>query len=123
MDLLRAIFNVILVIESNDDENVRDGDGGKAIGPAQIWRSYHKDAKEVDSSIGDYAECKGPGSREESFKVFVAYMKRYATKARLKREPSVEDIVRIHNGGPNGFEKEATLPYYDKFLKAGGGEL
>jgi hypothetical protein len=34
-------------------------------------------------------------------------MKKYATAKRLGRAPTVEDIARIHNGGPNGYKKTA----------------
>jgi hypothetical protein len=32
-------------------------------------------------------------------------MQKYATKALLGHEPTVEDVARIHNGGPNGWKK------------------
>ena len=32
-------------------------------------------------------------------------MQKYATKARLGHEPTVEDVARIHNGGPDGWKK------------------
>lgn len=35
-------------------------------------------------------------------------MKRYATNK------TVQEIARIHNGGPTGHTKKATLEYWDK---------
>ena len=43
-----------------------------------------------------------------------AYMKRYATEARLGHAPTDEDLARIHNGGPNGYKNPATLDYWRK---------
>ena len=43
-----------------------------------------------------------------------AYMKRYATEARLGHAPTDEDMARIHNGGPNGYKNAATLDYWRK---------
>ena len=44
-------------------------------------------------------------------------MHRYATVERLGREPTLEDIARIHNGGPNGFKKSSTDAYWAKVKK------
>ena len=40
-------------------------------------------------------------------------MKRYATEARLGHKPTVQDIARIHNGGPNGYKLAATVGYWN----------
>jgi hypothetical protein len=49
--------------------------------------------------------------------MFEIYMQRYATKHRLGRKPTLEDMARIHNGGPNGWKKESTKPYWEKVKK------
>ena len=41
-------------------------------------------------------------------------MDRYATEKRLGRPVTIEDIARIHNGGPNGYKKQATDVYWLK---------
>ena len=41
-------------------------------------------------------------------------MKRYATEKRLGRTVNMQDIARIHNGGPNGYRKDSTLGYWKK---------
>ena len=41
-------------------------------------------------------------------------MKRYANDDRLGRYATAEDIARIHNGGPNGYKKDATDSYWNK---------
>ena len=46
-------------------------------------------------------------------------MCRYATRKRLKRNPTCEDYARIHNGGPNGYTRKATLDYWEKIQNAG----
>lgn len=97
----------------NGDENAV-GDGGKAIGVLQIWESYWKDAVERSGIGGSYKDCKGDGSTEYSKRVIRAYMQRYANSRRLRRQATDEDIARIHNGGPNGYEKPETLGYWEK---------
>ena len=44
-------------------------------------------------------------------------MNHYATQARLGHAPTDEDLARIHNGGPNGYKKSATLGYWEKVKK------
>ena len=46
-----------------------------------------------------------------------AYMKRYATEARLGHAPTDEDMARIHNGGPNGYKNPATVAYWQRVQK------
>ena len=46
--------------------------------------------------------------------VIRAYMSRYATERRLGRTVTNEDIARIHNGGPNGWNNSNTQGYWDK---------
>jgi hypothetical protein len=47
----------------------------------------------------------------------MAYMDRYATAERLGHEPTIEDIARIHNGGPDGYKKSSTDKYWEKVKK------
>lgn len=46
--------------------------------------------------------------------IIAAYMRKYATRDRLGREPTIEDLARIHNGGPNGFKRASTDAYWAK---------
>ena len=39
--------------------------------------------------------------------MFKAYMQRHANARQIGRHVTVEDIARIHNGGPNGYKKTA----------------
>lgn len=43
-----------------------------------------------------------------------AYMKRYGTYCTGGRTPTCQDYARIHNGGPLGCKKDATLYYWSK---------
>jgi hypothetical protein len=106
-DLLAAICQV----ESGCNP-MAIGDGGKAIGPYQIWRVYWMDALEFNPSIGgEYQDCK---DKDYAERVMNAYWGRYAIERRLGRKPTFEDLARIHNGGPNGYKKKATEGYWLK---------
>ena len=105
--LTDALLDAIRFVESSDDPNVKDGDNGKAIGMYQIWRAYWLDACEFDPSLksGKYEDC-----RNEAYarRVVIAYLSRYG------KGKSAKDLARIHNGGPRGHRKDATLEYWSK---------
>tara|TARA_A100000172_G_scaffold6178_1_gene3532 strand:+ start:547 stop:987 length:441 start_codon:yes stop_codon:yes gene_type:complete len=114
---LDAIRQVETGGEPNEGVGAR-GDRGNAIGPYQIWRVYHFDAAERDTGLTSYANCLNDKAYSE--RVMRSYMNRY-NRASLRRleqgKGSLEDVIRtarIHNGGPKGYRKQATLKYAKK---------
>lgn len=101
------VLDAIRQVETGGQKNGgRDavGDGGAALGPFQIHRVYWQDS----GVPGRYEQCKDPVYAR---RVVVAYMARYAKGA------DAESMARIHNGGPNGARKPATLKYWEKVKK------
>ena len=99
------LLYAIRMVES-DDNPTAVGDGGKAIGSYQIWKSYWEYAIEHDPSIGgEYLDCYNEDYAE---RIVRAYMDRWATEDRLGHEPTFEDMARIHNGGCNIHKKKGT---------------
>ena len=107
------VLAAIRIVESNDDPDAV-GDGGDSIGCYQIQKCYWLDAKEFSDLGGTYLDCYNRGYADRTVR---CYMDRYATERRLGREVTQEDIARIHNGGPNGYKKKATLKYWEKVKK------
>ncbi len=110
---MTKVLSAIRVVESNNNDDAV-GDNGKAIGVYQIWKSYWKDATERSGIDGKYQDC---FESDYADTIVRAYMKRYATENRLGREVTMEDIARIHNGGPNGYKKQSTNKYWNKVQK------
>lgn len=105
---LTEFFYALSEVESGHDDNAV-GDGGASIGRYQIQRPYW-----IDSRIpGKYEQVK---DRFYAERVMRAYWKRYCPDAYRNRD--YEIMARIHNGGPRGHKKKATLPYWDKVRKA-----
>ena len=102
------LIHAIHMVETSGLTGPIVGDGGKALGPLQIHRVYWSDAGMPDGSYEDVADL-GYASR-----VVLRYMDRYATEKRIGRSVTAEDIARIHNGGPNGYKKNATIKYWNK---------
>ena len=101
---------IILVESSGKDDAV--GDNGSAIGCLQIWKPYWFDATERSNIGGKYTDC---FKRDYAVRIFDAYMKRYAREAWTNPNKfDAEKVARIHNGGPKGYKKTATLKYWNK---------
>ena len=105
--MMSGLIDAIHQVETSGKLGPISGDNGAALGPLQIHRGCWEDA----NIGGKYSQC---ADLEYSKRVFRAYMKRYATKKRLGRTPTLEDMARIWNGGPNGYKKSATIKYWNK---------
>ena len=86
------------------------GDKGASIGPYQIQRAYHADAR---MKVGRYEDCSTDATYSEQ--TMLAYFSRYAPKALESKD--WETLARVHNGGPKGHAKKATLGYWAKVKK------
>jgi hypothetical protein len=106
----QQLLDAIKQVESGGDCDAI-GDGGKAIGPYQIHRSYWSDACAYDPTLASrpYYAC-----FEEAYarRVVVAYLTRYG------KGKNAEQLARIHNGGPSGHRKAATKSYWNKIEDA-----
>lgn len=104
------VLAAIRFVESSDRDDVPDGDGGKAIGPYQIWFAYWQDAIAAEPSLGgDYQDCR---RRDYAERVIGAYMRRWVPDA--WEAGDAEILARVHNGGPRGMHNEKTLAYWEK---------
>jgi len=105
------ILDAIRQVETGGCKNPSEavGDGGRAIGPFQIWESYWHDALEYDPSIGgSYSDCKNEAYARQ---IVIAYCSRYC------KVWTDENVARTHNGGPKGGVRKGTLKYW-KLVKA-----
>lgn len=105
-----SLLDAIRAVESGGDDSAI-GDGGRAIGPYQIHRAYWVDACAADPTLraGTYADC---FDATYSRRVVVAYLSRYGKGC------TAAELARIHNGGPRGHRKSATVAYAEKVLDA-----
>ena len=109
----RAFLDALAQVESGGKDDAV-GDGGKAIGRMQIWEIYHADAVQHVRAIGgQYSDCKGKAYAE---RIVMAYLHRYGKQA--LKDKDYEKLARIHNGGPRGHTKSATVKYWRKVEKA-----
>jgi hypothetical protein len=85
------------------------GDNGRSLGPLQISRAYHADSRVAGSyeQVTDITYAR---------RVATAYLKRYAPQAWAQGD--VDTLARIHNGGPSGHRKSATVGYAEQVRRA-----
>jgi len=103
-----SFFRALHIVETSGRTGSILGDNGKALGPLQIHRAYHADAR----IGGDYSRC---ADLDYSRRVVAAYLQRYAPAAWAAGD--VTTLARIHNGGPRGANKPATVAYAAKVAR------
>ena len=103
-----SFFRALHIVETSGRTGPIIGDGGRALGPLQIHRGYHADAR----IGGDYSRC---ADLDYSRRVVTAYLQRYAPKAWAAGD--VKTLARVHNGGVRGASKPATVAYGDKVAR------
>lgn len=103
-----SFFRALHIVETSGRTGPIIGDGGAALGPLQIHRAYHADSRVA----GDYSRV---AELDYSKRVATAYLKRYAPTAWAAGD--VETLARVHNGGPTGNTKRATIAYWQKIQK------
>lgn len=108
-----TLIIALITIESGGND-FAIGDDGKAYGCLQMHAAYVQDAAEHAGKEWIHEDA---FQRDVAIQIFMAYMDRYATAERLGHEPTIEDIARIHNGGPDGYKKSSTDKYWEKVKK------
>lgn len=103
-DDLEFLLDAIAHVESNNNPDAT-GDSGRAIGSFQIHRHYWQDGIRILGVDWKYRDARNP---EKARQVVRAYLRYYG------QGKSLLDMARIHNGGPKGHKKEATLEYSRK---------
>jgi hypothetical protein len=103
-----SFFRALHIVETSGRTGAILGDNGRALGPLQIHRGYHADSR----VSGDYARC---ADLDYSKRVVAAYLQRYAPQAWDAGD--VVTLARIHNGGPRGASKPATINYANKVAR------
>ena len=103
-----SFFRALHVVETSGRTGAIIGDNGRALGPLQIHRAYHADSRVG----GDYSRV---ADLDYSKRVVSAYLQRYAPAAWAAGD--VVTLARIHNGGPRGDKKTATLGYAAKVAR------
>ena len=115
-DPFPRVLRAMIWVESRGDPEAV-GDGGCAIGVLQIHRDYWTDAMRFLGEDWPYQDASDPVKAAMACR---AYCEHYARA--YGRPWTAETIARIHNGGPTGWKKQATIKYYLQVRVAMGTE-
>ncbi|MCL5280872.1 MAG: transglycosylase SLT domain-containing protein [Planctomycetes bacterium] len=103
-DPMDRLLDAIAVVESRDNPGAV-GDHGRALGVYQIHRSYWAEGTGLLGVTWKYGDARDPQKARQVVRAYLSY---------YGRGKSLLDMARIHNGGPRGCEKAATLAYARK---------
>lgn len=103
-----SFWRALHLIETSGRHGPILGDNGRSLGPLQISRAYFTDSRVG----GTYEQVVDLGFAR---RVVSAYLQRYAPKAWAAGD--VVTLARIHNGGPAGARKVATVNYGQKVAR------
>jgi hypothetical protein len=103
-DPMDRLLDAIAVVESHDNPGAV-GDHGRALGMYQIHRSYWAEGTELLGVTWKYRDARDPQKARQVVRAYLSYYGRGKT---------LLDMARIHNGGPRGYRKAATLAYARK---------
>ena len=112
-----SLVDALIQIESQGNDNAI-GDKhltDKAFGCLQIRKPCVQDVNTIFGT--NYTAEQMLGNRQLSLWVFARYMEIYATERKLGRPVTDEDRARIWNGGPTGYKRDSTIPYWEKVEK------
>jgi hypothetical protein len=101
------LFAAIVAVESGGN-CYAIGDGGKAVGAAQIWEVVVKDCNQISKT--KHFTLNDRYSIQKSMEMFVIYTDHYGK--RYGCTPEVR--AKIWNGGPGGMKMEKTVKYWQK---------
>lgn len=108
--VLELLIAAIIIVESGGNDQAI-GTDGLSFGPMQITDICREDVNRIAGTHYTREDCFNRAKSIEMFKIYVGH---YATRSRLDRTPKQEDMARIWNKGPNGYQEVASIKYWKK---------
>lgn len=114
--LILSLLPALSTVESNNNINAI-GDNGRSVGCLQISAACVEDVNRIYHTAYTLEDRR---NAVQSRRIAQAYLTHYgnAYERRTGKKPTAEVLARIWNGGPKGYEKSATLPYWRKVRTA-----
>lgn len=120
VEVTAKLLNAIKNVESSGNSSAV-GDNGKAVGAYQIHKVYVDDVNKILKNKGFKTRFTYSDrfNAHKSRVMTCIYLNHYGKVYECKtgKKASLEVLARIHNGGPNGYKKQATMKYWNKVKK------
>jgi hypothetical protein len=118
MEIDQTFLDALAAVETNGNDAAINF-AEDAHGRYQIRAGYLADGNAALGTRYTLAEMHDP---DKAARIVCAYLTRYgrAFERRTGHEATAADLARIHNGGPLGAERYATVGYSMRFLAALG---
>ena len=117
VEVKTKLLNAIKTVESNGKSDAI-GDNGKAVGAYQLWKTYVDDVNNILKNKGSKIRFtyNDRFNAHKSRVMTLIYLKHYGKVYERKTGKVATDeiLAKIHNGGPNGWKKQATEKYWNK---------
>lgn len=109
--LLLLLLPALIVVESNGDWTMVGTAGER--GGLQITSQCVEDVNRIYGTTFAPEDAYDPSQAKA---ICIAYLTHWGNELRRRerREPTLQDLARIWNGGPTGYRKPETLPYWRK---------
>ena len=118
---LDSISSVLKHVETNHNPALV-GDGGRAFGILQIHKGAIMDVNRRYGTYYTHQDAFDVVCSEEIFRLYIGLGIEIYQRKNNCQYPSVEQIVRMWNGGIyRGHIKSSTIRYYKKYLKYKNG--
>lgn len=111
MTAIAKLIMALLAVESSGGNDYAIGDGGLAHGALQIHPCVVDDVNRI---YGTNFRLSDRNNRAASIQMCELYLSYWASAQMLGRDPTIEDMARIWNGGPDGWRKPTTLPHWHR---------
>ena len=111
-NLIISILPILIAVESSGNDRAI-GDQGRAVGCLQVHMITVRDVNRI---TGGRFTARARYSRASSVAMATAYLTYYGRRYEriTGKAVTAEVLARIWNGGPDGWRKAATLPYWRK---------
>jgi len=112
--LITILLTALIQVESGGQADAV-GDNGRAVGILQIHKITVDDVNRIYKTNYTYKDRYSPKlSKEIASKYLLYWGNRYAKK---HGTVNIMVLAKIHNGGPRGYQKKATVKYWLKVRK------
>jgi hypothetical protein len=113
MTNLILLAAVLVAVESGGNDRAVSPDG-HCWGALQETAVFVKDVNRIAGTRYVHADA---FDRRKAIEMMAIYQRYYATRARLGRAPTMEDMARIQAGGPDGWRDPHTRAYWRKVAR------